>query len=110
MAQIGRPGLSDDRKDEFWPQGPRRVAVVTSPVHTRRACAKFEKLGSFVTCVPAREYEAATIAPARAPDRLAALREYLCEALGTVKYRSAGGWSDRLIISGTNPAGGRQIS
>ena len=72
------------------PQGARRIAVVTSPMHTRRACATFEKLGFIVTCVAAREHEAVTIAPQTSHDRIATLREYLYEVLGTVKYRSAG--------------------
>ena len=72
------------------PLGARRIAVVTSPMHTRRACGTFEKLGFVVTCVAAREHEAVTIAPQTAHDRLATLREYLYEVLGTVKYRSKG--------------------
>lgn len=72
------------------PQNARRIAVVTSPMHTRRACATFEKLGFVVTCIPAREHAAVTIAPQTAHDRLATLREYLYELLGTVKYRSKG--------------------
>jgi uncharacterized SAM-binding protein YcdF (DUF218 family) len=72
------------------PQGARRIAVVTSPMHTRRACATFEKLGFTVTCVPAREHAAVTAVPESAHDRLAALREYVYESLATAKYRAKG--------------------
>ena len=37
------------------PLEQRRVAVVTSPLHTRRACRTFEKVGFRVTCVPSDE-------------------------------------------------------
>ena len=33
-----------------------RIVVVTSPLHTRRACATFERLGFAVTCVAAPQY------------------------------------------------------
>jgi uncharacterized SAM-binding protein YcdF (DUF218 family) len=76
------------------PQEARRIAVVTSPMHTRRACATFERLGFVVTCVPAREHGAVTVAPNSPHDRLAALREAVYEMLGTAKYR-AKGWIGR---------------
>jgi uncharacterized SAM-binding protein YcdF (DUF218 family) len=72
------------------PQGARRIGLVTSPMHTRRACAAFEKLGFAVTCIPAREHGSVTDAPDSPPDRLAALREYVYELLGTFKYRAKG--------------------
>lgn len=34
-----------------------RIAVVTSPLHTRRACATFEQVGFIVTCVASRQYQ-----------------------------------------------------
>lgn len=67
-----------------------RIAVVTSPMHTRRACAVFEKAGFEVRCVPAREHNAITDDPRSAHDRLAAFREYLYERLGWIKYRASG--------------------
>jgi uncharacterized SAM-binding protein YcdF (DUF218 family) len=72
------------------PAGLIRIAVVTSPMHTSRACGAFEKVGFVVTCVPAREHAAVTIDPPRADDRLVAFREILYELLGTVKYKAKG--------------------
>lgn len=66
----------------------RTIAVVTSPMHTRRACAVFEAVGFRVFCVASRESENNTWHPVTADDRLAAFRQYLYERLGMIKY----GW------------------
>ncbi|MEO6876869.1 MAG: YdcF family protein [Gemmatimonadaceae bacterium] len=76
------------------PAGAKTVVVVTSPMHTRRACATFEGAGFTVYCQPAREHEHMTWHPRNASDRLAAFREYFYERLGMVKYR-AKGWLTR---------------
>lgn len=71
-------------------RGVRRVAVVTSPLHTGRACATFEHVGFVVTCVsaPVRAY---SIARARSgQERLAVLRAWLYEWAGTMEYRRRG--------------------
>ena len=70
--------------------GAHTIAVVTSPMHTRRACAAFETLGFHVTCVPARERTAIAWHPVRPDDRLAAFRQYAYERLAMVRYRGAG--------------------
>jgi uncharacterized SAM-binding protein YcdF (DUF218 family) len=67
-----------------------RVALVTSPLHTRRACATFEGAGFDVVCIPAREIAHVLRNPANDEDRLAAFRAYLYERLGMVKYRWKG--------------------
>jgi uncharacterized SAM-binding protein YcdF (DUF218 family) len=64
------------------PRGWTRLAVVTSPLHTRRACATFEAVGFSVTCVPAVSRSAR--------DGAALFRNWLYETSGTIKYRSAG--------------------
>jgi len=69
------------------PEGARRLVVVTSPMHTRRACATFEAVGFAVSCHPARGRDYSTWVPVERMDRLAAFREYLYERLGMVKYR-----------------------
>jgi uncharacterized SAM-binding protein YcdF (DUF218 family) len=74
----------------LFPVGGKRIAVVTSPMHTRRACAVFEGVGFEVHCVAAREMVAVTRHPATPGDRLAAFRDYLYERLGMVKYRAKG--------------------
>lgn len=72
------------------PAGAHTVAVVTSPMHTRRACATFEGVGFHVVCVPSREDEHAAWHPINAPDRLASFGQYVYERLGMVKYRAKG--------------------
>jgi uncharacterized SAM-binding protein YcdF (DUF218 family) len=68
----------------------RTVVVVTSPMHTRRACATFEGVGLRVICVPAAERRDVTRHPGTSVDRLASFRDYLYERLGMVKYRAKG--------------------
>jgi uncharacterized SAM-binding protein YcdF (DUF218 family) len=69
------------------PPGGRSLIVVTSPMHTRRACATFETVGFKVTCYPSLTRRRVTGHPIREEDRLAAFGEYLYERLGMVKYR-----------------------
>jgi len=70
--------------------GWRRVALVTSPMHSRRACATAERAGLVVVCRPAapRTY---------APDRLdqpfnrrMAFQDVVYETLASVLYRVRG--------------------
>lgn len=66
------------------------VAVVTSPLHTRRACATFEHAGFRVTCVPALPRDQNTMRPTTPEDRLAAWRAYVYERLGWIEYTRRG--------------------
>jgi uncharacterized SAM-binding protein YcdF (DUF218 family) len=67
----------------------KRVAVVTSPMHTRRACATVEALGLPVTCVAAPWRPAGW--PARtASDRLALMQRLTYETLAWAQYRVSG--------------------
>lgn len=73
------------------PRNVRRIAVVTSPMHTRRACRTFEKVGFQVTCIPAR----ASGTPGRRPDRrpagrIAVFGAWVYETAATILYRSRG--------------------
>jgi len=72
------------------PAGARSIALVTSPMHTRRACATFERAGFRVHCVASGEGLAVTRHPVTSLDRLAAFREYVYERLGMVEYRAKG--------------------
>jgi uncharacterized SAM-binding protein YcdF (DUF218 family) len=72
------------------PQGVRSIDVVTSPMHTRRACATFEAVGFTVGCHSAREHTNVAWRPETPTDRLAAFRQYIYERLGMVKYRAKG--------------------
>lgn len=68
----------------------QRVAVVTSPTHTKRACKTFETLGLAVTCRPsdAREYSLRYLGGAHS--RLNVFRDVMYETLATLLYRSRG--------------------
>lgn len=72
------------------PLGQRHVAVVTSPLHTRRACAAFERVGFQVTCVPAdeRTYSVYTFNGSNA--RLHGTADWLYEELAILEYRLRG--------------------
>ena len=73
--------------------GWRRVALVTSPTHTRRACATFERAGLPVVCTPALARDASWGGPTplRTPgDRLHATALWLYETLGWLTYRARG--------------------
>lgn len=68
-------------------EGWERVAVVTSPLHTRRACATFERVGVAVRCVPADARDVA-VGTLRTPrDRLRATQLWFYETAGTLYYR-----------------------
>src|SRR5215510_15001178 len=75
---------------EQLPGAGHRVVVVTSPMHTRRACATFERVGFQVSCAPSLEQKYVTWHPVTPEDRLAAFREYTYERLGMIKYRMNG--------------------
>jgi uncharacterized SAM-binding protein YcdF (DUF218 family) len=72
------------------PLGQRRVAVVTSPLHTRRACAAFERVGFQVTCVPAAERLYSVYAFNGSTTRLHAIADWLYEELARLEYRLRG--------------------
>lgn len=67
-----------------------RVAVVTSPSHSRRACGTFEKVGLRVTCAPAESREVAFHTLAYSGDRVEAFQLWVYEMAGTVNYRLKG--------------------
>jgi uncharacterized SAM-binding protein YcdF (DUF218 family) len=72
------------------PAGAHTVIVVTSPMHTRRACATFEAVGFKVICKAATEHHFVTWHPLVPTDRLESFGAYVYERLGMVKYRSKG--------------------
>ncbi len=67
-----------------------RVAVVTSPLHTRRACATFEQVGFEVTCVPAVSRVYSVTGADNGNDRLTLFREWLYERAAWIEYRTRG--------------------
>jgi uncharacterized SAM-binding protein YcdF (DUF218 family) len=66
------------------------IAVVTSPLHTRRACATFEATGFRVFCVPATGRNSGLLADSNAEDRLRSFRSWLYELFASASYRSRG--------------------
>jgi uncharacterized SAM-binding protein YcdF (DUF218 family) len=66
------------------------VAVVTSPLHTRRACGTFEAVGFKVICVPAVVRDSGLDAESNAEDRLRSFRSWLYELFATAEYKSRG--------------------
>jgi uncharacterized SAM-binding protein YcdF (DUF218 family) len=67
-----------------------KVAVVTSPMHTRRACATFEAVGFVVTCVPAVSRVYSVYGADNGSDRLTLFREWLYERAAWIEYRTRG--------------------
>jgi uncharacterized SAM-binding protein YcdF (DUF218 family) len=66
------------------------LIVVTSPMHTSRACATFEAVGLKVACAPAVIRGSGLYAGANAEDRLRAFRSWLYETFATPTYKSRG--------------------
>jgi uncharacterized SAM-binding protein YcdF (DUF218 family) len=85
-------------------QGIRRIAVVTSPMHTRRACAAFRAAGFTVTCVPARVRSPGSRNPGDSPaDRIKVFGDWVYEVIATAKYR-ANGWLEPATVVRGNPS------
>ena len=66
--------------------GWSRVILVTSPLHTRRACATFERAGVAVQCTPSASSDIAVHALDTPNDRLAAFAMWLHESVGLLVY------------------------
>jgi uncharacterized SAM-binding protein YcdF (DUF218 family) len=94
MLRVDSVHTTRDEATQSWRllgvRGATHVAVVTTPLHTSRACATFEAVGFVVTCVPAvwRAYD--VTAPDGWRDRLALFRDWLYERAAAVEYRQRG--------------------
>jgi len=98
LLTVGPVGTTHDEAvllgELFKKNGWRRVLLVTSPLHSRRAAAVFEAQGLTVVSAPTREakYDLETLS---SPDeRLRAFPEIVHEELGIWVYRRRG-WLDR---------------
>lgn len=73
------------------PKGLTEVAIVASPMHSRRACAVFEAVGFIVTCVPARMRDLVGRPLSPGPrERLAAFGQWVYELAAMRKYHLCG--------------------
>jgi uncharacterized SAM-binding protein YcdF (DUF218 family) len=72
------------------PAASHEIVVVTSPLHTRRACAAFENVGFHVTCWPASERRYALYTFSGLRTRLMAIADWLYERAAVIEYRSRG--------------------
>jgi uncharacterized SAM-binding protein YcdF (DUF218 family) len=72
------------------PKGWRRLVVITSPIHTRRACATFEKVGFTVVCRASPDRTVSIETLLTGEERLRAFGAWLYEALGWREYRLRG--------------------
>ncbi|WP_396200773.1 YdcF family protein [Gemmatimonas sp.] len=70
--------------------GWRRVVLVTSPLHSRRACATVEQAGLPVLCAPAASREYALSRLDRPENRRLAFADALYEGAATLLYASRG--------------------
>ena len=70
--------------------GWRRVLLVTSASHTRRAAATFRAVGFEVTVVPAATTQYDLAEPASVGDRLTIFRDWVYETNATLYYRLRG--------------------
>ncbi len=68
----------------------KRIIVVTSPMHTRRACATFEKVGVVISCAASNTRAFAIGALWSPMDRVRAFEVWLYEMAGTLRYRQLG--------------------
>lgn len=71
-------------------RGWKRIVLVTSPFHSRRACATFERVGLTVSCVPSDSRDVAIKRLVYPRDRLLAFGLWLYETAGTLRYRQLG--------------------
>lgn len=70
--------------------GWTHIVLVTSPFHSRRACATFEKAGLVVSCVPSDSRDVAVGTLDTADDRIGAFGMWIYEMAATLQYHRKG--------------------
>ncbi len=91
LSPVGNTRIEAVRMAELAePRGWHPIVVVTSAVHTRRACAAFEAVGFEVVCRPSPERDFALERMTAGTDRARAFSQWLYEYLGWWEYRARG--------------------
>lgn len=94
MLKVDSVRTTHDEAVNAWrllsPRRATRIAVVTSPLHTRRACSTFEQVGFTVTCVPAVSRVYSVYGADTGPERLILFREWIYERAALIEYRMRG--------------------
>ena len=70
--------------------GWKRIVLVTSPFHTKRACATFEHVGLVVSCRPSDSRDIAVKSLDYPDERIEAFGMWLYETAATLQYRRKG--------------------
>ena len=78
--------VADLARREGW----RHVVVVTSPLHSKRACATFEGVGLTVACRPSEERRFAVESLATPGDRISGFSDWLYEKVAWADYHRRG--------------------
>ncbi len=68
----------------------QRIVLVTSPFHSRRACATFERAGLTVSCIPSDSRDIAVHSLDVSSDRVGAFSMWIYEMAATLQYRQRG--------------------
>ncbi len=68
----------------------QRIVLVTSPFHSRRACATFERAGLHVSCIPSDSRDIAVHSLDVSSDRIGAFSMWIYEMAATLQYRQKG--------------------
>lgn len=91
VDSVGSTRVEAERiKVLFDRRGWKSAIVVTSPVHTRRACATFEAIGIGVVCRASPDRRTSIRRQQSPTDRIGAFGQWTYEALGWWKYRIRG--------------------
>jgi uncharacterized SAM-binding protein YcdF (DUF218 family) len=97
LSKLVVAGITHSTRDEALrardlvrARGWKRIVVVTSPMHTRRACATFEKVGVLISCTASNTRAFAIDALWSPMDRVRAFEVWLYETAGTLRYRQLG--------------------